>query len=142
MHQIINLPFTAISAVGGAATTLVPVATSLVAPTFSGYLQIEFFDQLEFQIVNNAASGGAGSPTLDVTLQGSFDGTNWFTVKATTQITSTAAAASAAYTMQRDIATTGVAFGRYHRLSIVATTASGTETWTGTVYMIYRSLGE
>lgn len=142
MHQFINLPFTAISAVAGAASTNVAVGLSPDAPSLSGYLGIEFFDEVEFQIVNNAATGGGGTPTLDMTLQGSLDGVNWFTVKAAVQITSTSAAASTPLAIQRDIATTGAVFGRYHRLRFTATTASGTETWSGTVYMIYRSLGE
>jgi len=85
------------------------------------------FGKLVAQLVLNAPTGSPTTPTYDAKIQESFDGTNWTDVVAFTQATTSAAAEIKKYV-------TGP-LAPYLRLYQAVGTASGTATYTGTLYL-------
>lgn len=141
MHLSIG-PLTGVapSASGGAgAAVAVPVAIGALTSspeTFSHYAPILEFSLVEIQVA--AVTSGGVSPTLDAVLQGSFDGTIWFSIVALTQFTATGDGRA---WIHRDVPTTGVPFGYINRVLLTPSSSSGVATWTTTIYLNYIGFG-
>lgn len=93
----------------------------------------QIYNQVEIQINSAAPTGSPTTPTLDVILQGSFDGTNWFTVIALPQATTLAAVS------QRKVSRNDqdVVWGLQHRLQASVGTAAGVATYGVVVHLNY-----
>lgn len=136
-----QIPFTAASASGGAGTPVILVfgrssSSGAIPNDASAFL----FDLCELWLTATG-SGGAGSPTLDCKLQASFDGVNWVDANVSTAQIASASATTKVATGTRGLGVTPVVLGAHLRVVLTAGSASGTETFTGTVGLMERSLG-
>ncbi|MEN6536708.1 MAG: hypothetical protein ABFD89_23835 [Bryobacteraceae bacterium] len=86
--------------------------------------KVSGFTSLTGQLISAAPTGTVTTPTLDVTVQSSFDGTNWFDVMAFTQAT-TAAVNEAKFDSKAKTLT----MGSMLRVKFLAETASGVATY-------------
>ena len=96
---------------------------------------VDVFYGIEGQLDAAAPSGSPTTPTLDVIVQATHDGTNWWTVLTFTQKTT-----GAGVEQKQALRTASVSLGTRYRVKASVGTASGTATYAISVTLLLWSM--
>lgn len=114
--------------VGGALGALTDAQTA-----YGATYELFWTNWIECGITIPAATGGATTPTLDVTFETSLDGVNWTTLFTFTQI---AALASTQRKANHRYQATPILIGSFGRFKYVIADGGGAPVYTGTAYVL------